>query len=139
MRQFDKILERYGILTEEDAQAQQAIQSALPPANNQQQQGDTNQQAASETLDNQQPAPTTSELSPQNFVMLVKLIRSAFTCSPTDEDVAIVNEMKFKGPDVQESNEINETNADGAFKQILAVVSKYTTKDKSIETLLKQV
>ena len=139
MRQFDTILVRYGILSEADAQAALGnTDSALPGAGGAQQPAPD--PAQGETIDNQQPpAPTTSRLSPESYVTLVKLLKAAFLAEPSEEDAANVSELKFTGANGQETNEINETNADEAFQKLLPIISKYTAKDKTVEGLLKSV
>jgi hypothetical protein len=70
---------------------------------------------------------------------MVRLLKAAFLASPSEEDSAAVNNLKISGPDGQQTDEINETNAGEAFEALLPIISKYITKDKSVESLLKKV
>lgn len=141
MRRFNEILKRYNILEEqgEGQAAMQNVASALPPAPGEQGAAPA-APAGNETIDNQQPPePTTKQLQPENYVMLVKLLKAAFLASPNEEDAAAINDLKFTGPDGNETEEINETNADEAFNKILPILSKYMSQDKSVASLLKTV
>lgn len=142
MRRFDSILKHYGIVAEqgENEQAMQNVASALPPAPGEQGTQPAPAPAGQETIDNQQSTePEKKQLQPENYVMLVKLLKAAFLASPSEEDVATVNDLKFKNPDGGETDQINETNADEAFNKILPILSKYLTQDKSVESLLKTI
>jgi hypothetical protein len=141
VRRFNEILKRYNIVAEagEGPAAMSSIASALPPAPGEQGAVPA-APAGQETIDNQQPTePTTKQLQPENYVMLVKLLKAAFLASPSEEDAAAVNDLKFTGPDGNETDEVNETNADEAFNKILPILSKYMSQDKSVVSLLKKV
>jgi len=138
VKRFNSICQRYGILTEEDATLG-STESAIPaPGAEAAPAADANAaEPAPETIENQQPE--VKQLSSENYVMLVKLLKTAFTASPDETDIAAVNDLKFKGADGADTNEINETNADDAFNKLLPIISKYGSKDKTVEGLLKSV
>lgn len=147
MRQFDSILKRYGVLTEQSPDAGVAalgdVNTALqPPA-----QGGAQSAAPSsgtnppgaESIDNQKAPEEKKSLNAENYTLMVKLLKAAFLANPDEEDSATVNNMKFQGADGNETTDINENNADEAFNKLLPVISKYLSKDKTVESLLKKV
>jgi len=138
VKRFAAILKRYNIVVEDANQPNPNpmgdVSSALPGA-------PTAPAAdAPETIDNQTPPePAVKQLQPENYVLLVKLLKAAFIASPSEEDAATVNNLKFTSPDGGETEEVNETNADEAFNKLLPILSKYINQDKTVAGLLKTV
>lgn len=138
MNRFANILKRYNIVVEDATQPNPNpigdVSSALP--------GAPGAPAAADpgTIDNQTPPePATKQLQPENYVLLVKLLKAAFLATPSEEDAAAVNNLKFTSPDGGETDQVNETNADEAFNKLLPILSKYIDQDKTVAGLLKSI
>lgn len=63
------------------------------------------------------PAEAPKELSPESEVMLVRLLKKAFVVSPQPEDIEQIDDM----------NDINESNARECLTKIINLIKKYST------------